>query len=1134
VVATRPASTNVNIAILRGELIDNDTIANVTIYYGTDPTVTNTSTAVAVYPPQQTGTVFEVRLTGLLYDTAYYFRCYATNAYGESWADTTETFRTGVKPAGGPDGVIHVKSDAAGGETGDTWFNAYKSVAQAAASVTVGTNEIWVAGGTYDDATVTIGATCSIYGGFVGTETTRNDRNLAANPVLIDGLTSRRCVSITAGTVLLDGLIVTNGYMTTSGAGINASGSYALTLRNVQVLGCRPSGGDGVKGVGAYFNSGSVSMSNCVFRGNTHPGTYSGEHYGFGFHANNAAVSILDSRFESNGRESYEIRSSAGGAFYQNGGTLAVTNTAFIDNAMGSDKFGGAGVVRNGATARFMNSVFRGNRVFYRSDRGGSGGALYVESSGTSVTVENCTLSANYGAKRGGAIYVAAGSVTVKNCILWTNACANFFPGTEGYDAVCAGGTLNMSYCNLSGDKDSATYLYDSTGGGLVKGTGLATADPLFAGATDVHLKSKAGRWDPTLNGGAGDWTTDAVSSPCIDAGDPASAWANEPTPNGGRINLGAYGNTWQASKSFLVAPVVTNRAPTVTYNYATLRGELVDVDATAEILIYYGLSDGNWIGYVQPSPASQQTGTVFTASVGDLLYSTDYYYRCFATNAAGSDWADNLMSFTTGVEPPGGPDTVIHVKAGAPGSQSGGTWFDACHTLAAAVAKVNGATNEIWVAAGSEQVASTVPIATNVSIYGGFLGGAADGETSRAQRSTANVTALNGNNERRVMRITGGAVLLDGLTFTNGLAMDPTDGPPGVPLYRGSGLYASGGGNLTLANCAFVRNGGLDQRSGSGAYFEGGAVQMTNCLFAGNGLYGAALPWNYSLQGSGFYGSGAAIRASDCLFEDNGTTGYSGRTGKGGAFFLNGGSFAATNCLFANNKTGTDSGYGGGAGAVEGAATARFVNCVFRGNSGSYDPAHASRGGADGGVFRIAGTSATTVTVANCSMAYNTAGGTGGVAWVSGGALVITNSILWSNQTAQAGAPGIELAAQGAASVVSVGYCDLTGTNSPYVVNLDGNATIAFGAGVITEDPLFAGPTDLHLQSPGGRWDPSSETWVTTDLQFSPCIDAGDPESDWSKEPYPNGRRINLGAYGGTPYASKSRPPVGVLILVR
>lgn len=39
-------------------------------------------------------------------------------------------------------------------------------------------------------------------------------------------------------------------------------------------------------------------------------------------------------------------------------------------------------------------------------------------------------------------------------------------------------------------------------------------------------------------------------NSPCIDAGDPASDYSNEPIPNGGRINLGPYGNTPEAARS--------------------------------------------------------------------------------------------------------------------------------------------------------------------------------------------------------------------------------------------------------------------------------------------------------------------------------------------------------------------------------------------------------------------------------------------------------------------------------------------------------------------------------------------------------------------------------------------------------
>jgi hypothetical protein len=62
----------------------------------------------------------------------------------------------------------------------------------------------------------------------------------------------------------------------------------------------------------------------------------------------------------------------------------------------------------------------------------------------------------------------------------------------------------------------------------------------------DCHLKSQTGRWNPA----SGSWVLDGVTSPCIDAGDPKSPTGGEPEPNGGRINMGAYGGTAEASKS--------------------------------------------------------------------------------------------------------------------------------------------------------------------------------------------------------------------------------------------------------------------------------------------------------------------------------------------------------------------------------------------------------------------------------------------------------------------------------------------------------------------------------------------------------------------------------------------------------
>jgi len=79
-------------------------------------------------------------------------------------------------------------------------------------------------------------------------------------------------------------------------------------------------------------------------------------------------------------------------------------------------------------------------------------------------------------------------------------------------------------------------------------------------------------------------------------------------------------------------------------------------------------------------------------------------------------------------------------------------------------------------------------------------------------------------------------------------------------------------------------------------------------------------------------------------------------------------------------------------------------------------------------------------------------------------------------------------------------------------------------GAGNITADPLFvdAGAGDYHLPSGRGRFRVSDKRWVL-DAQTSPCVDGGDPGVRPDGERTPNGGRLNMGAFGGTAYASMS-----------
>ncbi|HDL77548.1 MAG TPA: hypothetical protein ENG36_02130, partial [Lentisphaerae bacterium] len=120
---------------------------------------------------------------------------------------------------------------------------------------------------------------------------------------------------------------------------------------------------------------------------------------------------------------------------------------------------------------------------------------------------------------------------------------------TSDYNAIYLGNGA-FAAAVLGGVGGGGTTRYESVSAwSLETDQDLHTlaVDPLFADAAgyDFHLKSTAGRYLP----GTG-WVTDSVSSVLIDAGDPASVWTNEPSPNGRRINIGLYGGTAEASRT--------------------------------------------------------------------------------------------------------------------------------------------------------------------------------------------------------------------------------------------------------------------------------------------------------------------------------------------------------------------------------------------------------------------------------------------------------------------------------------------------------------------------------------------------------------------------------------------------------
>lgn len=144
------------------------------------------------------------------------------------------------------------------------------------------------------------------------------------------------------------------------------------------------------------------------------------------------------------------------------------------------------------------------------------------------------------------------------------------------------------------------------------------------------------------------------------------------------------------------------------------------------------------------------------------------------------------------------------------------------------------------------------------------------------------------------------------------------------------------------------------------------------------------------------------------------------------------------------------------------------------------------------------------------------------------GGTATVVNCVIWDcpRPITLTDSSNTEIEDRG--SHITIRYSDIEGGRDG--VSISGTySTLIWQEGNIDVDPLFGAPNtrDYHPRSKAGRWDPNGRTWFR-DRLTSPCIDAGDPNSDWTAELWPHGKRINLGAYGGMPEASMSLSTIG------
>ncbi len=430
--------------------------------------------------------------------------------------------------------TIYVNSLANPGGDGLTWPTAYTSLQDGLAIGQLG-DEIWVTQGIYypdegssqvdndQNETFTLIPQVSIYGGFNGMETDREQRNPLTQLTILSGDIQQDDVNTDGNNFAetVDDIVGSNSYNILTGNSVTTAtvvDGFTVTAGSADGA-SNPSD----RGAGMYCgnDTSGPALNQMTFIGNYSLKRGSGI---FG-----CSQMVTNSSFINN--ETNDL----GSAVYAIGGQI--DNVYFSGNI---SKFTG-GAVRNTVNPLYvLNSVFEANRstdlrggalittsdlylenVLFKGNRSSnSGGALRVE--GSTADLVNVTMTGNRTNNLGGAISINdTATLNITNSIIWNNQDTSGVGSASASIDVAVGGVLTNS--------NSLIQSYGTTG------TGNLDEDPLFVTDTDPSTA-------PTTAGNAHILSV----SPVIGSGDNSVVTQSYDLDGGERIlyetvDMGAY-----------------------------------------------------------------------------------------------------------------------------------------------------------------------------------------------------------------------------------------------------------------------------------------------------------------------------------------------------------------------------------------------------------------------------------------------------------------------------------------------------------------------------------------------------------------------------------------------------------------
>lgn len=352
--------------------------------------------------------------------------------------------------------IIYVSQNATGLNNGDSWQNAYSDL-QSALNIALSGDVIWVARGNYTpgndrEDTFNLKNGVSIYGGFNGSETQLEQRNINNNLTVLSGEignpndnTDNSYHVVTAENVdtstILDGFTVTRGnanrFIDNDGGGIFTE-SGNPTFRNLVITDNRADATGG-----GFFNADSNPiLINVTFQANE-----AGD--GGGMYNRNSNPQLTNVNFNNN----KVVDVGAGGGLYNRDSSPILTNVNFIGN-IAVDDGDGAGMFLEGDSNPVLKTV-----VFDGNIAEGNGGGIATNSLGNKQPVLiDVIFQNNQAGDNGGGFYGADASPLINVSFLNNTA------GTDG--SGNGGGMYNPSAKNLT----NVLFAYNTAsndGGGM-------------------------------------------------------------------------------------------------------------------------------------------------------------------------------------------------------------------------------------------------------------------------------------------------------------------------------------------------------------------------------------------------------------------------------------------------------------------------------------------------------------------------------------------------------------------------------------------------------------------------------------------------------------------------------------------